>query len=56
MHFTREIRLFLMPPMLAAANGQEFKQAWPESDHSSNVTALPVVADSRAASITLCVW
>lgn len=24
-----EIRLFLMPPMLAAANGQEFEQVWP---------------------------
>jgi predicted nucleotidyltransferase component of viral defense system len=29
MHVIQEIRLFLMPPMLAAANGQEFEQVWP---------------------------
>jgi predicted nucleotidyltransferase component of viral defense system len=25
----RQIRLFLMPPMIAAANGQEFEETWP---------------------------
>jgi len=25
----RAIRLFLMPPMIAAANGQEFEETWP---------------------------
>ena len=29
MHVIQEIRLFLVPPMLAAANAQEFEQAWP---------------------------
>ena len=28
-HVIQEIRVFLMPPMLAAANAQEFEQAWP---------------------------
>ena len=25
----QEVRLFLMPPMIAAANGQKFEQTWP---------------------------
>ena len=25
----RRIRLFLMPPMIAAASGQEFRETWP---------------------------
>lgn len=29
MHVIQEIRVFLMPPMLAAANAQKFEQAWP---------------------------
>lgn len=29
MHVIQEIRLFLMPPMLAAGSGQEFEQVWP---------------------------
>ena len=29
MHTIHGIRLFLLLPMLAAANGQEFEQVWP---------------------------
>jgi hypothetical protein len=29
MQVIQEIRLFLMPPMIAAAGGQEFEQTWP---------------------------
>jgi predicted nucleotidyltransferase component of viral defense system len=29
MQVTRQILLFLMPPMIAAADGQEFEQTWP---------------------------
>ena len=28
-HVIQEIRVFLMPTMLAAANAQDFEQAWP---------------------------